>query len=174
MQKCLCFGAALFGASLLAACGTSVPASRGCPQTTQYESQFCLTAAENQDHQVIVHDPTIPDRVLVLHGITLTRAPHDRSSITQNQAERAALQFITPPGGTTTLRAHSAIFAELHNSEGLPTDGQLVWLIDVSPPGGITLPQFTPLKPPQHVPYEWVLINATSGDPMYLSAGGAS
>lgn len=174
MKKALLLGALLLGAAVLSACGVSKPASLGCPQTTQYEFRFCLTAAENGNHQMIVHDPTIPDRVLVLHGVTLTRAPHDQSSITSKQAENAALKFVTPPGGTTTLRAHSAIFAELHNSEGLPTDGQLVWLIDVSPPGGVTLPQFTPLKPPQHVPYEWVLVNATTGDPMYLSAGGAS
>ncbi len=110
----------------------------------------------------------------MLHGITLTIAPRDKAVVSRVQAEKSALQFVTPPGGTTTLKAHSAVFGELHNAEGVPTQGQLVWLVDISPPGGVTLPPFNPSQHPQHVPYEWVLVNATDGSPMYMSAGGES
>lgn len=152
---------------------TSSPSSAtGCPVTTQYETQFCLTDAEAADGQTIVHDPTIPDEGLIQQGMTLTIGPNDVSAITQQQAENGALAFLTDPSiGTTTATVNSAMFCEMHGTNGLPTDGELVWIVDVSPPGGAVMVGGSGNSPSTVVPYEEVIVNAVTGQAMYTRVG---
>ena len=158
-------GAVAFG---LSACGATPPTPTcTSPRTGSPPSKaFCLTHAEVNAGQETVHSPTIPDAVFVELDESFTIGPTDQSKvkISMSQAEATALKDATVSIPEATVR--SAVLAEFHGSDGIPTDGQLVWVVDISPPLG----GFTGLGnggteggTPKAVPYVWVLVDARTG-----------
>ena len=116
---------------------TMCTASPTCPTSnTVKPSSFCLSPAERALGQAIVHDPTIPDSVMMQGPGTLTIGPHDRSAITKTQAEEAAVTASARFGFYNHAVVRSAILAEEHDDGGNPAHGQLVWIVDITPPGG--------------------------------------
>ncbi len=174
-------GLAIVGivATGLAACAASQGSSSshagekpvvGCPRTTRYETAFCETAAEFALQQRIIHDPTIPDKGLIDMGITLTIGPQDHATVTRAEAEANAYP---KPSQRSNIR--SAVLGEMHNAEGLPAQGHLVWLLDVSPPGGAIVPGGAPqglgVQPSSREPYAVLIVDAHTGHVLYSEAG---
>lgn len=145
---------------------TSPPAPR-CLTVSTNPTTFCLSAAEIALGQTIVHDPTVPDSVMMLGVGTLTIGPHDRSAITQSQAEASAVTASDHSGLLTHAVARSAVLAEEHDDDGNPAHGQLVWIVDVTPPGGSPPEPCGGFgacnQPPKSQRYTIEVVNASTG-----------
>lgn len=127
-------------------CGTPAPGPR------PVQTAFCETQAEESAGQTPVHLSGIPDAVLINAGITLTVAPSDSPSI----SEQDALNIAAAHNGTDHSPTQ-AVFGELHDVFGQPTNGQLVWVVNVSP----SVPVNTANGTIQHA---FVVIDAINGN----------
>jgi hypothetical protein len=96
-------------------------------------------------------------------GYSLTVAPTDAPQISKQQAESIALSAVT---GYPGAQAVEAAFGELHSSNGTPASGQVVWIVNVDPPGGI---KQTSIGGADSSPVSWtnntplIFINAETG-----------
>ena len=174
MQRFRRFGIIALVTVALTGCGAASPTVSGTPgplcptyrtgpTTTPppVPTTACETSAEIRAGQVLVRDPTIPETVLVQNNITLTVASGDTPGISKQKAEQIAEKH------SAFGPAKSAIFGELHNQDGTPLHGQLVWLVDLTPPGPTTAPgNFG--SGPEEVTAVLFLINARTGAPMNL------
>lgn len=147
--------------------GTPVPSSSPAPVCPTpgpnvSNSAYCETPAEVAAGQVLVHSPTISDQNLIDQGVTLTVAPSDSSTISQQDAESVA-------GANNSFNKNptSAVFGELHNQFGLPTEGTLVWVVDVTPSTPTLMANGT-----EDIAVADVFVNATTGAFMYLDITG--
>lgn len=135
-------------------------------------TQFCLTQAEKAANETVLHDPTIPDGVMLRIGFNLTTSPAATSSVTQQQAIQTAEAEC---GGIPGEQVNSAILAEQHTGTGYPTAGGLTWIVDLSPPtpyldpiqGGGPARPGTPsaTNAPVYEKYVIALVNPTTGKP---------
>lgn len=123
---------------------------------------FCETSAEESAGQTVVHSPTIPDLVLIGSNITLTIAPSDSPTISEQQAEVTAADH-----NGFNHNPRSAVFGEMHDENGSPTTGQLVWLVDVSPPSPMEI------GGAQTIDYAYVIVDAQTGAVLAVDAEGA-
>ena len=136
---------------------------------TNVPKHMCLSSQERTLGETVVHDPTVPDSILLQHGISLTIRPSDYSSLTKSQAITIA-EDSHPIGSSNKVVAHSAVLAELHNGYGQP--GELDWIVDISQPGVENYPApgnlgSTPtatLNPEAYISkYQLAIINARTG-----------
>jgi hypothetical protein len=144
----------LLVAALLTACGSSsiatintlspsesatpatTPTTALCGPTNSSTSHFCITRAELALGQEPVHMSTVPDSLFIRAGVQLTIAPtQSTSGVSKSKAEALALQYAqrTVP----TAQIDEAVLAQWHNLSGLPTSGQLTWVINVTPANGV-------------------------------------
>lgn len=127
------------------------PPSSTSPTTL---TSFCLTPQEQALGETVLHDPTLPDSLLIQRGITLTSGPSAAPRLNKAGAEQTALSLVSYPGKAV----RSALLAELHDFMGYPSKGPLVWVIDVSPPSGVTMPDGR--GGTISVKYEFIILNA--------------
>lgn len=101
---------------------------------------------------------TIPTKVLLADNIDLTNDPTASNLISKQQAILAANNYagVHDP----TLVADEAVQGQQHNVYGLPTIGQSVWIVNVSP-ASITIPNPNPTGE-----YIFVIIDAHTGLPI--------
>lgn len=96
---------------------------------------FCLTPAETSAGETAYHMPTIPDSVFIGYNESLTTAPSDVSTISPAAASQSATAYGLQRDPTAKL--NSIALVQVHSALGQPADGNLCWVADMSPPGGI-------------------------------------
>lgn len=145
-------------------CSTQAPPSA---------TRFCITPAEAALGEIAVHSASLTDAELIRNNVSLTIAPQDHSVITASEAVGAAQGFgRRGQGGSQVTR--SSVFAEIHDKHGQPAKGRLVWIVDLTPPGGYQLqPQAessdetsTPTGP-----VHFIVVDATTGQALYAASG---
>lgn len=136
------------------------------PSAPAPTENFCLTSAEQADGQTLVHMSTIPDSFFLEQNVSLTIAPSDTPSISEQTAESTAMQATA----NQDPQLNEAVLAEWHDAEGEPTTGQLTWIVNVTPSGGAVVPEgggpatgTGPTPVPSRKAFLVVYINATTG-----------
>ncbi len=141
-----------------------------CPAVTSNvrtpSTAFCLTAQEVALGEVPIDKTTIPESVFILTGHSYTTPPPGSPAppITEQQAEAIALAAASPPLSNPRVRAVELV--ESHSVWGTPARGHLVWLVDVSPPGGAVPPVGQPAgdtSPAMPALYWWTTVDAQTG-----------
>lgn len=123
------------------------------PGPTTIPSSYCETSDEIAAGQVLVHSPTLSDSELLSAGYTLTIGPHDSPTISESQA-------LTTAGANNRYNKNptSAVLGEEHDQLGQPTNGPLVWIVDVSPSQTVPFPNCK-----CNVEFAIAIINASTG-----------
>lgn len=150
-----------------------------------------LTSAEAALGEKPVSLPGVPDSVLEKSALYLTIAPTDHPSVSQAAAQESALQHASALFPTTP-QVTGYVLAELHDAQGDPPKGQLVWIFALSsssgqsflstegePPGGApsgkpdpatTHPVRATAPPiPASPKYVLVLIDASTGHLLWIT-----
>ena len=162
-------------AIVLSGCGTAPPKIDRvmCPADGYATTHFCLTPAEVALGQSNVHSPTIPDIYIIQGGATLTMTSSGVSQATISQEQAAAIAFAdinnsaelpNPPNGPAHY--NSAVLAQMHDGHGNPAQGQLVWLVDETPIGGVLSlcgGGSACTQPPVADQFAWVAVDALTG-----------
>ncbi len=98
-----------------------------------------LTSAEAALHEKPVSLPGVPDSSLERSSLYLTIAPSDHAAVSQAVAQANAIhdaRALLPPAPLVK----GYVLAELHDAQGNPPKGQLVWIFALSSTSGKTLP----------------------------------
>ncbi len=163
-------------ALVLSGCGTAPPKTDEvrCPAVGYATTHFCLTPAEAALGQRNIHSPTIPDLVIIQGGITLTTSPADTNNpkVSEVQAAAIAVALLNsripkvpdPPNGPAHY--NSAVLALVHDGYGNPAQGQLAWVVDVTPIGGIyglCGGMGACVQPPVKDQFAVIVVNASTG-----------
>ena len=134
---------------------------------------FCLTPAQKAAGEAAIHFTAIPDSFFLRQGALFTIASSDTARVSQEEAETIALKRaqIKDP----VAQIDQAILVEWHDLDGTgPVHGQLTWVVNVTPPGGVP-GAYLPLVPiggstpggalatKSGTAYEVVTINALTG-----------
>lgn len=111
--------------------------------TTKPLRSYCASAAQIAAHSQFLHLPTIPDSVMLTLENRELLSPRATSSISEQQAESAALA--AAKGQYPTAKVRSATLAE--NVQIGATTGSLQWVVDVTPPGDVPVPGLNDAAP---------------------------
>lgn len=141
-----------------------------------------LTSAEAALGQGYATDPTIPNRVLLSGGISITAPRSAGYHIPKQKAEQVAIENASGLSGRPVLRR--CILVDIHDINGNPASGTLTWLVDITPDhqqiigswhgGPIGRSSSSPVSTPDSAPaktYVYVLIDARSGAELYEVIG---
>ena len=169
MHRLHWFGTVVVMAFAISGCGAaSAPHASGtltCPtKNTVRPAGFCLTSAERALGEKIAYIDPNADAVLFKGGETLTTPPRGYSpSISLKQADSIALSA----DHYTHPRINGAALVVAHDWSGSPASGPAYYYIDITPPGGVVVPNAggpgSMSKPPGRSTLVNMLINPSNG-----------
>lgn len=112
----------------------------------------CITQAEENLGETPLSGSTLTEQEIADAGFQFTSPPSTTASISVAQADSVAMEGDTLPSPAV----RSTVLAELHDLNGDPAQGELVYLVDVTPPSG-TLYQSEPVS------FAFIVVDATTG-----------
>ena len=139
-----------------------------CKVTSQaLATTFCETPEELRLNELPVHIASLPDQQFIWNDQSLTRAPSDRSNAAiTSAAASSVVQHSGELGLIPGASVRGATLAELHNRNGSPAKGLLVWVVNISPAmpfNGVGGGNVGASGNPNPDRYAWALVDARTG-----------